>query len=146
MRYYEDFEIGESKVMGSYSVSAEEIVEFAKRWDPQPFHIDVQAAKESMFAGLTASSCHTYAIASLITHNNPEGIALLAMLSTELKAPKPVYAGDTLTQTSQCVAKRLSESRPGVGIVKTLATLTNQQGEVAFELISHFMVKTRDSL
>ena len=66
MRHFEDIEVGETIEVGRHAVSREEIIRFAEQWDPQPFHIDEEAARDSIFGGLSASSCHTYSISSLI--------------------------------------------------------------------------------
>ncbi|MCH2185108.1 MaoC family dehydratase N-terminal domain-containing protein, partial [Myxococcota bacterium] len=75
MRYFEDFEIGEKIRVGSIRVTRDEIVEFAKRYDPQPFHIDEEAARSSIFGGLTGSSTHTFALSSQIHHQAGDDIA-----------------------------------------------------------------------
>ena len=81
--YFEDLEAGYRTEVGEYQVTAEEIVEFASRWDPYPFHTDEDAAKQSIFGGLTASSCHLFAITTLLFHRDPNPIAVLAMLGKD---------------------------------------------------------------
>ncbi|MDP6977764.1 MAG: MaoC/PaaZ C-terminal domain-containing protein, partial [Myxococcota bacterium] len=83
MRYFEDFAVGQKRVVGTLEVSRDDIVDFATKFDPQPFHIDDAAAVASIFGGLTASSCHTFALTSLIYHQSPEDIALVANLGAE---------------------------------------------------------------
>lgn len=145
MRYYEDFEMGQITDVGSRRVTREEIVEFATRFDPQPFHIDDAAANASIFGGLTGSSCHTFALVSLIHHQGGGGIALVANLgSEELRFPSPLRPDDTLSLRSECVAMRPSNSRPEIGIVTTRSLLTNQRDETIMDMKTTFMVKRRE--
>lgn len=146
LRYYEDFTVGDTRKVGSIRVSRDEIVEFASRFDPQPFHIDEEAARASIFEGLTASSTHTFAIASLIHHQSDEEIALVANLGSEkLRFPAPLRPDDELTLVSECVAARVSGSRPELGIVTTRGLLTNQRDEVVMDMTTTFMVQRRPS-
>jgi acyl dehydratase len=145
MQYFEDFEIGVVHNVGSYRVSRDEIVEFARRFDPQPFHIDEDAARESIFEGLTASSTHTFALMSLIHSQSPTEIALVANLGAEsLRFPSPLRPDDQITLRSECVSARVSKSRPGIGIVTTHSTISNQRGETVMEIRTNFMVKRRE--
>jgi len=145
VRYFEDFVIGERDVVGSYRVSREEIVEFATRFDPQPFHVDEAAARASIFGGLTGSSCHTFALMSLIHHRSGEETALVANLGAEhLRFPAPLRPDDEVTLTSECLAKRVSASRPTIGIVTTRSLLTNQRDETVMDMQTRFMVRRRD--
>ena len=84
MRFYEDFEVGASREIGSHEVTREEIIDFATKWDPRPFHIDEKAAARSVFGSLTASSCHTYALTGRITFESGNDVAAAANLKTEL--------------------------------------------------------------
>jgi acyl dehydratase len=146
MRHFEDFEIGERQFVGSYRVSRDEIVEFARRFDPQPFHIDEEAARASIFGGLTASSCHTFALMSLIHHRqSAEEIALVANLGAErLRFPAPLRPDDEISLESECLAKRVSKSRPEIGIVTTRSRLTNQRREIVMDMQTTFMVRRRE--
>jgi acyl dehydratase len=144
LRYYEDYEIGERRQVGSYRVSRDELLEFARRFDPQPFHIDEVAAKESIFGGLTGSSCHTFALMSLIYAQSGEETAHVANLGAEnLRFPSPLRPEDELTMWSECKALRTSKSRPGIGIVTTRTVLTNQRDEIVMEMTGSTMVKRR---
>jgi acyl dehydratase len=146
LRYFEDFAIGELRRIGSYTVSRDEIIDFARRFDPQPFHIDDVAARESIFGGLTGSSCHTFALMSLIHARCDEETALVANLGAEsLRFPSPLRPDDEITLSSECAALRRSKSHPGIGIVTTRSVLTNQQGETVMEMTTNFMVKQRGS-
>jgi len=147
LRYFEDFEIGEVRQLGSYRVSREEIIDFARQFDPQPFHIDDEAAKSSIFGELTASSCHTFALMSLIHARCGEDTALVANLGAEsLRFPAPLKPGDEVALTSECVGRRVSRSRPGIGIITTQSALTNQQGETVMEMRTVYMVRLREPI
>ncbi len=145
MRYFEDFEIGRVNRVGSIRVSREDIIDFARRFDPQPFHIDEEAARASVFGGLTASSCHTFALSALILHQSPDEIALVANLGAEVKFPSPVRPDDEIALANECIAKRVSRSRPGIGIVTTKTTLSNASHESVMDMTSSFMVQQRPS-
>ncbi len=144
MRYFEDFEVGQVRHVGVLRVSREDIVEYATRFDPQPFHIDEDAARASIFGGLTASSCHTFSLCSLIYHQGPEEIASVANLGSEaLRFPTPLRPDDEVTLTSECTGARASRSRPQLGIVTTRALLTNAQGDTVMDMTTNVMVKRR---
>jgi len=144
MRFYEDFTVGDSTTLGSHRVSKDEIVAFARDWDPRPFHLDEEAARASVFGGLTASSCHAYAIASLITARSEGDVAAAAMLSVELRLSTPIRPDDELVLSTSCLSKRPSASRPGLGVIETRSTLTNQTGEATLELTSTWLVRQRE--
>ena len=144
MRYLEDFEIGEVRQIGSYRGSRQEIIDFAQRFDPQPFHIDEATARESIFGGLTASSCHTFALTGLIHAQSSEETALVANLGADgLRFPVPLRPDDEVFLSSECTALRASRSRPHIGIVTTHSLLTNQRKEVVLEMTMTFMVRMR---
>ena len=145
MRYYEDFQVGDTEVVGHYDVSREEIVEFASCWDPRPFHIDDAAAAKSVFGGLSASSCHTYAITARLTFESGRDVAAAANLKTELRFPAAVRPGDRLTLVTECRERRLSGSKPGVGIVTSQSRLVNQDDVVVLFMDTVSMIRLRDS-
>jgi acyl dehydratase len=131
MRYFEDFEIGEVTEIGPISVSEEEIVEFASRYDPQPFHIDPEAAKSSPFGGLIASGWHTTA---LFMGMFVRGILLdsASMGSPgveEIRWTVPVRPGDELTGRVTVIDVQPSQTNPGRGTVFTMSEVFNQDGE-----------------
>jgi acyl dehydratase len=144
LRYFEDYRIGDARRIGSYRVSRREIVDFAERFDPQPFHIDEEAARASIFGGLTGSSCHTFALVALIHAKSGEEAALVANLGAEgLRFPSPLRPDDEITLSSECVASRSSASRPDLGIVTTRTQLVNQREELVMAMDSTFMVRKR---
>lgn len=144
--YFEDFTIGSTRSFGGYEVTKDEIVEFATRWDPQPFHIDESIAGASVFGGLTASACHTFAITSVLTARHPDTIATVAALGIEeLRLPNPVRPGDRLSFFAECIDRRESRSRPNLGIVTSRSTLSNQEGAPVMTMKTVFMVLKRPS-
>ena len=127
--FFEDLERGYRTQVGEYALTADEIVEFASRWDPYPFHTDPASARDSVFGGLTASSCHLFAIATLLFHREPRPIAVLAMLGKdEIRFPNAARPGDRLTYTTECVEARPSRSKPDRGIATLRDALLNQAG------------------
>jgi acyl dehydratase len=133
---FEDFTVGETITLGHKRVTAEEIIEFASEFDPQPMHLDEEAGKGTILGGLAASGWHTCCIFMKLMCDG------FLLDSTSQGAPgveyvrwkKPVLAGDTLTARSTVTAKRESASRPSLGFVTCRHELVNQRGEVAMEL------------
>ena len=125
--YFEDYQVGMITTSDAYAVSKKEIVDFAKKWDPQPFHVDETAARNSIFKGITASASHTFSIAGILTHRLKIKPAVLAALGfKDLGFPKPVRPGDNLTFSRECMDLRASRSRPDAGIVSFQDMLINQ--------------------
>jgi acyl dehydratase len=142
--YYEDIEIGHSLRFGSYHVTLEEIISFATKWDPQPFHIDEQAGKESVFGSITACGAHTIAIQSLLLIQNPNPYALLAGLgSEEMNLITPVIPGDVLSTKTIALEKRLSQSKPDRGILTNRMSVINQCDEVVIDQTAKILIACR---
>jgi acyl dehydratase len=142
MRYFEDIEVGSAQTAGAHQLHDEDIIAFARQWDPQPWHVDPEAGRRSPMQGLTASSVHSYAVAALLL-NRMEPTAGIASIKHELELPNPARPGDRLTLTMTCVDKRPSESKPDRGLVTFEGVLANQHGAVVLKLRSLMMVKTR---
>jgi len=142
MRYFEDIQIGSAQTAGTHELHDEDIIAFARQWDPQPWHVDPQAAERSPMKGLTASSVHSYAVAALLL-SRMEPTAGIASIRHELELPNPARPGDRLTLTMTCVDKRASESKPDRGLVTFDGVLANQHGTVVLRLRSLMMVRTR---
>lgn len=134
--YWEDFKVGERIVVGTVGVDRDEIIEFASRYDPQPFHVDEEAAKQSIYGGLIASGWHSCAlIMRLICDSYMLEAASLGSPGVEnVRWPKPVRPGDTLTAYRTTEESRESRSRPEAGIVKTLWEVENQNGELVMTM------------
>jgi acyl dehydratase len=146
VRYYEDFVPGETATsQGSYVVTEAEIREVGERWDPQPFHVDPLAAARSAFGGLVASSVHLFAIrVALGTGSTEEPTAAVSALGFDkLRLHAPVRPGDELRVRSTTIDRRVSSSRPGLGIVRSRSELVNQRDEVVWSDESAFLVERR---
>ena len=145
MNYYEDIAVGqELDYPGRYELTAEGIIRFAAEWDPQPYHLDEEAAKQSIFGGLVASSVHLFAITSRLYHSDKMKWAMVSALGMrEVRNNAPGRPGDRLAVRSVCIAKRPSSSRPGLGIVELDLKLLNQKGEVLYSFISANLMRMR---
>ena len=132
--YFEELQIGIRSAAGPYSLSKEEIIRFAKQYDPIPRHIDEELAAQSVFGGLTASGSHTFAIYILL---------LMGLGWDELKLTNPVRPGDALDLEMTILELRPSKSKPDWGIVRNRNLLRNQKRETVLECISTIFVARR---
>ena len=148
--YFEDIEVGRGDRSVSYRIGEQEMVEFAARYDPRPMHLDDAAAIEMGFRGITSSAALTMAIRYALYWDldcRTGALAAIAGLGGEYRVPAPVYVGDILTLTRTVLAKRLSASRPGSGIVMMNYVLVNQDDVVVLdEPTASIMVQTRAGL
>jgi acyl dehydratase len=144
-KYFEDFKVGEILRGGPYTVSREEILQFAREFDPQPFHLDEAAANASVFGGLTASGAHTVALQIKLIHQcESRDQAVLAALGwDEVRFPKPVRPGDTLSLCNECIETRASETKPDRGIARMRIELVNQKGETVLTSVHTILVARR---
>jgi len=147
VKYFEDVQVGDVMRFGRYAVTREEIVEYARQFDPQPFHLDEKAAKASMFGGLIASGWHTGAMLMRMVaeHMTTVHATSGAMGFDDLKWLKPVRPGDVLTVESEIREKVESRSRPDRGTVKIESRVSNQRGEVVMSLVSLVIYLRRPS-
>jgi acyl dehydratase len=146
MRYFEDIEPGQKERFGSYRVTKEEIVAFAGQYDPQPFHLDEEAAKRSLFGGICASGWHTAAMTMRLVVDDftSKGVASLGSPGGEhLRWRRPVYPGDTLSVEIEILEKKDHPKRPNVGLVKTSWTTFNQKNEPVMTLIAEMLMAKR---
>jgi len=134
--YWEDFKTGERESIGSVVVDRDEVIEFAERYDPQPFHVDEEAAKESIYGGLIASGWHTCSMVMRLMCDAYllESASLGSPGLENVRWLRPVRPGDTLTAYRTIEETRLSGSRPDRGIVKTLWEVENQNGELVLTM------------
>ena len=145
MLYFDDIPVGYRSTVGVYTLERDEIVEFAKRWDPQPFHVDEKLAAESVFGGLVASSLHLFAICTRLFFDHEDRIQIMAMLGKDaIRIPNPARVGDTLTYVTECVESKASESREDRGVITLADTLSNQHGDPVLTQRVSLMVR-RDS-
>ncbi len=146
--------LGEEHTIGSYTFTAEEIIRFASKFDPQPFHLDPEAAKHSVLGGLCASGWHTTAVfmklnVASIVQATREAISRGETPPTfgpspgfeNLKWLKPVYAGDTITYKRTVHSVRALTSRPGWSMLSMSTTAHNQHGEAVLSFENAAMIK-----
>jgi acyl dehydratase len=143
-RYYEDLVIGEVRESKPRSVTLEELLEFARRYDPQYFHADPEAAKQSIFGELIASGIQSAALWRQLDHEVSGDIQWICGVAwEEVRWPNPIRAGDVLRARSEALSKRPSAKDPARGITEYRYTLLNQRDEVAFTCRSINLVARR---
>jgi acyl dehydratase len=156
MKFFEDIVVGERTELGRHTFTAEDIKRFARKYDPQAFHLDEKAAALSHFGALCASGWHTAAVwmRLMVDHKRSEDESRrargedIAKLGPspgfrELKWLKPVYAGDTVSYATEILDKRASNSRPGWGLISIRNTGVNQKGETVISFVSAAFVERR---
>ena len=144
MQYFEDFAAGQKFGSGRLTVDAAAIKAFAGDYDPQPFHLDEAAAEQSLFGGLAASGWHTAALTMrLIVGSAFRPAGGILGFGGELAWLKPVRPGDELHIEVEILETRLSQSRPGVGIVKVRVTTLNQSSEIVQTFTPALLVPRR---
>ena len=143
---YDDIEIGDSDEFGDYLVTKEEIIEFAQKYDPQPFHLDEDFAKKTHFGALCASGWMTCGIMMrLICENVFTNSSAVGSPGVEnVNWHKPVFAGDRLSVRAKTVDKRLSKSKPYLGTVKVSVEVLNQHKDVVLTLQPTVLYLTRE--
>lgn len=144
-RYFEDYPVGEIASFGEHAITEEEVLSFARRYDPQPFHIDGAAAQDSIYGGLIASGWMTASVAMrmMVDHY----ISPLASMGSpgidELRWIKPVRPGDRLRMRVTVMDTRRSQSRPDRGMVQFLQEVQNQNDETVMTLKAWGMYRVR---
>jgi acyl dehydratase len=144
-RYLEDFIIGERKESGWFELTEEESVAFARRYDPQPMHIDRAAADSGPLGGLTASGWQTTAIVMrLIIEAKPFGdTPVLGLGVDELRWPTPLRPGDSIHAETEVLSITPSKSKPDFGVMRIQITARNQNGDVVLKLIPNLWIPRR---
>jgi acyl dehydratase len=146
MQYFEDIAVGATARFGAYKVTREEVMDFARKYDPQPFHLDDEAAAKTHFGRLSASGWHTCAMVMSMVVANLAKNAQAGLGSPgidELRWLKPVYPGDTLSCETEVLEKRVSASRPEMGLFKSRMTVRNQDDVAVMTMLSNGMIATR---
>jgi acyl dehydratase len=146
MIYLDDLEVGQETYFGSCEVTREEVIDFARRYDPQPFHLSDEAAAKTHFGRLAASGWHTCAmvmgvIARHVVATEQAGLGSPGI--DELRWLKPVYPGDTLHVRSMIVELRPSRSKPEIGSFRSATTVTNQDGVPVLTFTSIVLMRRR---
>jgi len=145
-RYFEDYVAGEVHEFGSIEVDEREIIAFARCYDPQPFHTDPDAARESIYGGLIASGWHTSCLMMrlLVDHYLSRAGNLGSPGIDELRWPKPVRPGDTLSVRVTILKANRSRSKPDRGIIHSYIEVLNQQSEVVMTMKVVNFVRCRE--
>ena len=146
MRYFEDIAIGAESDFGSYEVTREEVIDFARKYDPQPFHLSDEEAAKTHFGRLAASGWHTCAmtmavIARKVVDDEQAGLGSPGV--DELRWLKPVYPGDTLHVRGKIIEKTPSRSKPEIGSFRTETIVTNQDEVPVMRFTSIVLIRRR---
>lgn len=146
--YYEDFAVGEPFVTGNYEVTAEEIIAFAREYDPLPFHVDEELAAETMTGGLIASGWHVLSMQMKMIY---DGIlyrtaSMGSFGLDEVNWIAPVRPGNVLTLKRTALSKRVSKSRPEMGIIQFKWEVYDQTGELKSTTVGANLIQTRASV
>ena len=147
-RYLEDFAVGQTFGSGRLRIDKEQIFAFAAEFDPQPFHLDEEAARQSIFGGLCASGWHTAAVTMRLLLDSdlkPAGGLIGAGLD-ECRWPRPVRPGDELCIECEVIEVRPSKSRPEQGLIKLRTTTLNQDGEAVLVHVVNLVVLRRKDI
>ena len=145
VRYLEDFAVGQTFGSGRLRIEKQRIETFAAEFDPQPFHLDEQAARNTLFGGLAASGWHTAAVSMRLlveSELKPAG-GIIGAGFDELRWPRPVRPDDELRVESEVLEVRPSQSRPTEGLLKLRMTTLNQNGEAVQVAIGYLLVQRR---
>ena len=158
MRFYEDMEVGVRRELGAYTFTAEAIKKFAALYDPQRFHLDEEAGRNSLFGGLAASGWHVGSVCMKMLVADAQRQMKEALARGEkvavwgpspgfrdLRWIRPVLAGDTIAFSTAIESKRLSDSRPGWGILQAASRGVNQRGEEVYSIRATAFVPLRDA-
>ncbi len=143
--YFEDIVLGEVLQSRWYRVERDAIIDFARAWDPQPFHLDEDAARASIFGGLAACAPHLFAILSRLSFDLPRRLVIIAGLGGDgLNLIAPVFADTEVRLIREFTAARASNSRPEVGIATFADRLENRDGQTVFKTAGSVLVARRD--
>jgi len=156
VKYFEDIRVGDSVEVGRHTFTADDIKTFAQRFDPQLFHVDEAAAERSHFGALCASGWHTAVVWMRLmvdrrrrdieaARGRGEPVVTMgpALGFRDLKWLKPVYVGDTIAYKSEVIETRVSNGRPGVGLMSIRSTGVNQHGDMVISFVSTTFVERR---
>jgi acyl dehydratase len=144
-RYLEDLHVGDRFESGTFEVTEKGIVDFAEDFDPQPFHLDLDAARRSVFRGLAASGWHTAAMSMKLFVTGELQLAggSIGLGVDSLEWPRPVRPGDTLRLQTEILEVRPSRSKPDRGIIRIRNVTTNQDGEIVQTFLASVLVRRR---
>jgi acyl dehydratase len=146
MQYFEDLEVGAETYFGSYDVTREEIIEFARKYDPQPFHLSDEEAAKTHFGSIAASGWHTCAMTMAVIARHvvdEEQAGLGSPGIDELRWRRPVYPGDTLHVRGKIIEKTPSRSKPHIGSFRSEMIVTNQDDQPVMTFTSIVLIQRR---
>ena len=145
--FWEDFPVGHQLDFGGMVVTAEDVVAFARQFDPQPFHVDAEAARDSLFGGLCASGWHTCAMAMRMMCDEYllDSASLGSPGIDNLRWLAPVFPGDTLRVRYEVQQARPMASRPGIGLIRSRWQVYNQHGQDVLEMEGWGMFRRREA-
>ena len=146
MQFFEDLEVGKVERFGAYEVTLAEVLEFAGKYDPQPFHLSDEAAAKTHFGRISASGWHTCAMTMrmIVDHFAANAMASLGSPGVdEIKWHRPVYPGDVLTCEGELLDKRQSLSKPEIGLTRSATRVYNQHGVMVMSHIANAMIRVR---
>lgn len=143
--YYEDIEVGAVFRSVEYTVEEAEMRAFAEQWDPRPFHVDPDYAARTIHGGLIASAAFTMSVYLKLDNQIRGDWASDGALGwDDVRFPTAVRAGDVLSTRTEVLEKRLSRSRPGLGIVRSAESISNQRGETAISFTAPLLIRLRE--
>ncbi len=130
MLFFDQILVGYRSTVGAWQLSAEEVTDFARTWDPHPFHVDGEAARESVFGELVASSLHLFAICTRLFFDHEDQIQVMAMLGKDkIRLHQPARATDRLIYTTECIEQRPSQTKTDRGVIVLSDQLGRDSGE-----------------
>lgn len=144
--YWEDVSVGTRFTTAERTITKDEVIEFAGEYDPQPFHLDEEAAKESILGGLCASGWHTCSIAMRLVYDafHSHADTLGSPGVTETRWKRPLFVGETVKVTATCKESRASKSKPDMGLTNWVWEMTNEAGDVIMTMESVLMMGRRE--
>ncbi|CAH0992036.1 hypothetical protein SIN8267_02151 [Sinobacterium norvegicum] len=148
MMYFEDYHVGLVMNSPAYTVTQQELVEFASKWDPQPFHID-EAAGKAAFGGLITCSAHTFSIFSALGSRldiGSNGAIIAGLGFNRMQMIKPIYVDDRVRLRAEVTKLRRSQSNPAQGIMTTINHLYNQKDELVFSVETATLIGVKETV
>lgn len=147
LTYFEDMEVGAKASFGRYEVTREEVLEFARKYDPQPFHLDDEAAAQTHFGRISASGWHTCAMTMRMMVDNLSANRQAGLGSPgqdELRWHRPVYPGDVLRVETELLEKTRSRSRPEMGSMRSAIRVYNQNDQLVMSMTGIGLIRVRN--
>ena len=139
--YFDEIPVGWKKTVGRWHLTKAESIAFAQQWDPQPFHVDPEAAAALIYGGLTASSLQLFAICTRLFFDLDVDVAVLAMLGKEsVRFPQPALIGEELVYVTECVSARASQTKTDRGVIRLHDTLSDSAGRIVLSQDVDLMV------